>query len=72
MYRYLYVLNRSCYQNPDKRFANCSIPQEKSNAEINMELDISEDSICDEEDDIDGCGDSQPNMTKDINRPSKQ
>jgi hypothetical protein len=69
MYRCLYVLNRSCHQNPDKCFANCSIPQEKSNAEINMELDISEDSIC--EDDIDGCGDSQPNMTKDINCPSK-
>lgn len=36
-----------------------------------MELDISEDSICDEEGDIHGCGDSQPNMTKDINHPSK-
>lgn len=28
----------------DKAFANCSIPQEKSNAEINAELEISDES----------------------------
>lgn len=28
--------------NEDKAFANCSIPQEKTNAEINAELDLSD------------------------------
>lgn len=32
----------------DKDFADCSIPQEKSNAEINAELDIS-DASCEED-----------------------
>ncbi|XP_068647220.1 histone-lysine N-methyltransferase ASHH2 [Aristolochia californica] len=41
----------TCMENADKRFADCSIPQEKSNAEINAELEISdasgdEDSRC--------------------------
>jgi len=31
-----------CKDNTDKPFADCSIPQEKSNAEINAELDISD------------------------------
>ncbi|XP_031489927.1 uncharacterized protein LOC116257377 isoform X1 [Nymphaea colorata] len=38
----------TCKDNADKRFADCSIPQEKSNAEINAELNISEAS-CDED-----------------------
>lgn len=32
----------------DKAFADCSIPQEKTNAEINAELDIS-DASCEED-----------------------
>lgn len=36
-----------CKDNVDKDFADCSIPQEKSNAEINAELDIS-DASCEE------------------------
>lgn len=32
----------TCKDNLDKAFAACSIPQEKSNAEINVELDISD------------------------------
>ncbi|KAG9457142.1 hypothetical protein H6P81_001650 [Aristolochia fimbriata] len=41
----------TCKENADKHFADCSIPQEKSNAEINAELEISdasgdEDSRC--------------------------
>ncbi|XP_068651991.1 uncharacterized protein [Aristolochia californica] len=31
-----------CKENADKGFADCSIPQEKSNAEINAELEISD------------------------------
>lgn len=34
----------TCKDNVDKAFANCSIPQEKSNAEINAELEISDES----------------------------
>ncbi|XP_057973979.1 histone-lysine N-methyltransferase ASHH2 isoform X2 [Malania oleifera] len=34
-----------CKDNMDKAFADCSIPQEKSNAEINAELDISDASV---------------------------
>ncbi|KAK1361420.1 histone-lysine N-methyltransferase ASHH2-like [Heracleum sosnowskyi] len=37
-----------CKDNADKDFADCSIPQEKSNAEINAELDIS-DASCEED-----------------------
>ncbi|KAL1820242.1 hypothetical protein ACET3Z_015111 [Daucus carota] len=37
-----------CEDNVDKDFADCSIPQEKSNAEINAELDIS-DASCEED-----------------------
>ncbi len=48
---------RSCSDNPNKEFADCSIPQEKSDAEINRELEISENSLCDEEDDTDATGD---------------
>lgn len=32
----------TCRDNKDKAFADCSIPQEKSNSEINAELDISD------------------------------
>uniref|UniRef100_A0A804PJV2 Histone-lysine N-methyltransferase ASHH2 n=2 Tax=Zea mays TaxID=4577 RepID=A0A804PJV2_MAIZE len=32
----------TCKDNGDKTFADCSIPQEKSNAEINAELDLSD------------------------------
>ncbi|KAF3337732.1 histone-lysine N-methyltransferase ASHH2-like isoform X2 [Carex littledalei] len=39
----------TCKDNADKAFADCSIPQEKSNAEINAELEIS-----------DGSGDEGP------------
>lgn len=35
-------LYRVCGDNINKAFADCSIPQEKSNAEINKELEISE------------------------------
>ncbi|KAL2497169.1 histone methyltransferase [Abeliophyllum distichum] len=38
----------TCTDNKDKNFADCSIPQEKSNAEINKELDIS-DASCEED-----------------------
>jgi hypothetical protein len=41
---------RSCSDNPNKEFADCCIPQEKSDAEINRDLEISENSECDEED----------------------
>jgi hypothetical protein len=43
----------------DKDFADCSIPQEKSNAEINAELNISEISNCDKNDNADGQVDSK-------------
>ncbi|KAL2519978.1 histone-lysine N-methyltransferase ASHH2 [Forsythia ovata] len=38
----------TCKDNKDKNFADCSIPQEKSDAEINKELDIS-DASCEED-----------------------
>ncbi|CAK9160363.1 unnamed protein product [Ilex paraguariensis] len=38
----------TCKDNMDKDFADCSIPQEKSNADINAELEIS-DASCDED-----------------------
>ncbi|XP_057773185.1 histone-lysine N-methyltransferase ASHH2-like [Salvia miltiorrhiza] len=38
----------TCKDNTDKDFADCSIPQEKSNSEINEELEIS-DASCDED-----------------------
>ncbi|XP_043719371.1 uncharacterized protein LOC122667200 [Telopea speciosissima] len=38
----------TCKDNADKAFADCSIPQEKSNAEINAELEIS-DASCEED-----------------------
>lgn len=41
---------RTCKDNGDKAFADCSIPQEKTNAEINAELDLS-DVSADEADD---------------------
>lgn len=43
------VSYRACKDNQDQAFADCSIPQEKSNAEINADLQIS-----DEEDACDG------------------
>lgn len=42
------MCNRTCKDNVDKEFADCSIPQEKSNAAINAELDIS-DASCEED-----------------------
>lgn len=51
---------RSCKENPNKSFANCSIPQVKSNEEINKDLGISESSSCDEEDDAEATCDSKP------------
>ncbi|KAL0438140.1 UNVERIFIED_CONTAM: Histone-lysine N-methyltransferase ASHH2 [Sesamum latifolium] len=42
---------KTCKDNTDKDFADCSIPQEKSNSEINEELEIS-DASCEE----DACG----------------
>ncbi|GLJ25256.1 hypothetical protein SUGI_0483490 [Cryptomeria japonica] len=39
----------TCQDNPNKEFADCSIPQEKSNAEINADLNIS-DVSCEEGD----------------------
>ncbi|KAL3845491.1 hypothetical protein ACJIZ3_002894 [Penstemon smallii] len=38
----------TCKDNTDKDFADCSIPQEKSNSEINKELEIS-DASCEED-----------------------
>lgn len=38
----------TCKENVDKDFADCSIPQEKSNSEINAELEIS-DASCEED-----------------------
>ncbi|XP_052202818.1 histone-lysine N-methyltransferase ASHH2 [Diospyros lotus] len=38
----------TCKDNMDKSFADCSIPQEKSNSEINAELEIS-DASCEED-----------------------
>ncbi|XP_072969717.1 uncharacterized protein [Typha angustifolia] len=38
----------TCKDNADKEFANCLIPQEKTNAEINAELELS-DASCDED-----------------------
>lgn len=40
---YLY---RTCKDNKDKAFADCSIPQEKTDAQINAELGISEEEEC--------------------------
>eukprot|EP00250_Pteridium_aquilinum_P019301 c24385_g1_i2 orf=369-5060(+) len=39
-----------CKDNPDKNFADCLVPQEKTNKEINEELDLSEVSFCEEGD----------------------
>ncbi|GLJ29914.1 hypothetical protein SUGI_0591390 [Cryptomeria japonica] len=48
-----------CHDNLDKAFADCSVPQEKSDAEINAELNISESSNCNENDNSDGQVDSK-------------
>ncbi|KAH9300569.1 hypothetical protein KI387_012152, partial [Taxus chinensis] len=48
-----------CCDNLDKAFADCSIPQEKSDAEINAELNISESSNWNEIDNSDGQVDSK-------------
>jgi hypothetical protein len=61
---------RSCSDNPNKEFADCSIPQEKSDAEINRELEISENSLCDEEDDTDATGDKPMEDCIQENRPA--
>ena len=47
----------------DKDFADCSIPQEKSNADINAELQISDDS-CEEDADSDARLDSVKSTQK--------
>ena len=36
------LLWRTCKDNQDSTFADCSIPQEKTNAEINAELELSD------------------------------
>ncbi|TVU29724.1 hypothetical protein EJB05_21306 [Eragrostis curvula] len=36
------MCNRTCKDNGDKAFGDCSIPQEKTNAEINAELELSD------------------------------
>ncbi|KAK1407678.1 hypothetical protein QVD17_39300 [Tagetes erecta] len=48
-----------CKDNMDKDFAGCSIPQEKSNADINEELELSEAS-CEE----DACNNTQLNSSQ--------
>lgn len=53
------MICRTCKRNPNKEFADCSIPQGKSNEEINLELGISESSLCEEGDDVDATGDSR-------------
>lgn len=53
------IICRNCKRNPNKEFADCSIPQGKSNEEINLELGISESSLCEEGDDVDATGDSR-------------
>ncbi|KAG6542664.1 hypothetical protein Mapa_015899 [Marchantia paleacea] len=69
----------SCRDNPNPDYADCSIPQEKSNAEINEELQISEVSVTEEGDDKDGIdsklmeigtasGDNKPAVWKLIRR----
>ena len=47
----------------DKDFADCSIPQEKSNADINAELQIS-DASCEEDADSDARLDSVKSTQK--------
>jgi len=43
---------RTCKDSSDKAFADCAIPQEKSNAEINAELGLSyasgEEDVCED------------------------
>ncbi|MCO5556647.1 hypothetical protein L7F22_010198 [Adiantum nelumboides] len=39
-----------CKDNPNKKFADCLVPQEKTNTEINRELNLSEVSFCEEGD----------------------
>ncbi|KAM0019377.1 putative [histone H3]-lysine(4) N-trimethyltransferase chromatin remodeling SET family [Helianthus debilis subsp. tardiflorus] len=53
-----------CKDNQDKAFADCSIPQEKSNADINEELELSEAS-CEE----DACNNTRGNSSQ---LPQKQ
>lgn len=48
-----------CRDNLDKDFADCSVPQVKSDAEINAELNISEISNCEKNDNADGQVDSK-------------
>lgn len=56
----------TCKDNTDKDFAHCSVPQEKSNAEINVELEIS-DASCEE----DGC-DASLNSNQNQSNVSQQ
>ncbi|PIN14114.1 Histone-lysine N-methyltransferase [Handroanthus impetiginosus] len=58
----------TCKDNTDKDFADCSIPQEKSNSEINEELEIS-DASC-EEDAYDALVKSKRNQSKGAQPPS--
>lgn len=50
--------NRTCKDNNDKAFSDCLTPQEKTNAEINAELQIS-DVSCEE-----GSQNAQPNSKR--------
>ncbi|XP_073119337.1 histone-lysine N-methyltransferase ASHH2 isoform X2 [Henckelia pumila] len=56
----------TCKDNTDEDFADCSIPQEKSNTEINVELEIS-DASCEE----DGC-DTSLNSNQNLTNVSQQ
>ncbi|XP_075499094.1 histone-lysine N-methyltransferase ASHH2-like isoform X1 [Primulina tabacum] len=56
----------TCKDNTDKDFADCSVPQEKSNAEINVELEIS-DASCED----DGC-DASLNSNQNQSNVSQQ
>lgn len=53
-----FEFNRICKDNNDKAFSDCLTPQEKTNAEINAELQIS-DVSCEE-----GSQSAQPNSKK--------
>jgi hypothetical protein len=46
---YLDSYSRFCKDNPNKKFADCSVPQEKTDSEINAELEIADGSLCEED-----------------------
>ncbi|KAJ7514756.1 hypothetical protein O6H91_23G058100 [Diphasiastrum complanatum] len=49
----------TCLDNPNKDFANCSVRQEKSNAQINAELELSDDTDDEEDEDKETAADSK-------------